>query len=295
MRWTNVGLTKYSQPMRFFIVLFFSAIFLTPTSHAGGSLSFLRVAPPRENQRGIPSDAELKRVKDWLRSEASILAHETHTNLHRENPEITKLYEQALPTPRKTGLLSAQAELALLYDEGDKKVINIPPVRDEAIYWSTLCAAKGDSNCLNRLGTIFGRTFKGFTPNHRLEFCLYQMAAAKNNGAADNNLGYCYEKGIGGVQKDLASAYYFFNQSASKGHEAGLFHMGLCHYFGWSVPINYTEAARYFKLAAAQGYAPAHEKIAEMVSAGRMSLDEPKPVTPLPEEPPAYDAIKTSD
>lgn len=281
LRWTLLSLI---------VLVFFFAL----ASQSGGMISYKATRMPRENKTGIPSDGEVNRVEVWLKAKAKRLSRRSHINLHREDEEITLLYQKALPTREKNGDPRAQAKLAAIYFglEHNKRV---PIDREESFYWHILCAAQGYSPCLNNLGWFFGKTEGKIIANRRLEYSLYHMAAAQHYSGALCNLGFCHEYRIGGATKDPALAYYYYNLSALKGHRLGQYHTGLCHYHGIGVPINYLEAARYFKLSAAQNYRPAHEKIATMITEGQLAIDSHEPpIPPADAAPAAFDQIEKS-
>ncbi len=89
---------------------------------------------------------------------------------------------------------------------------------------------------------------------------LWRLAAEQENALAQNNLGYCYEKGIV-VDKDLNEAVRLYSLAAEKGNPSGQNNLGYCYKNGIGVEKNLKEAVRLYRLAADQGNASAQNNL----------------------------------
>jgi len=78
----------------------------------------------------------------------------------------------------------------------------------------------------------------------------------KEKAIIENNLGYCYEHGIG-VQVDPVKAASWYQLSADQGNAAGQVHLGLCNKKGFGVAKDVEVAFKYFHLSGAKQSAEA--------------------------------------
>ncbi|XP_071449366.1 uncharacterized protein [Hetaerina americana] len=58
---------------------------------------------------------------------------------------------------------------------------------------------------------------------------LFQSAASLGSSVAAFNLGICYEKGVGGVDKNLTQAYHWYKQASEQGHPAATYNLAVFH------------------------------------------------------------------
>lgn len=82
---------------------------------------------------------------------------------------------------------------------------------------------------------------------------LAHMSAAKGSKFGQHMLGVFYEFGAKGFATNDSLAYAQYRIAASLGHDDSMVSCGLYHQNGWSVAQDYTEALRWFRLAAEQG------------------------------------------
>lgn len=80
----------------------------------------------------------------------------------------------------------------------------------------------------------------------------YQEAAKAGSPAAENDLGYLYEKGLG-VEKDTAQALAHYRAAAKAGNAAGQNNLGRLYSEGTGVGRDDRQAFRWYAKAAAQG------------------------------------------
>ncbi len=98
-------------------------------------------------------------------------------------------------------------------------------------------------------------------------------AEAKNfiskytQSAAQCNLGYMYEKG-NGVSEDYSEAVRWYREAAEQGYATAQYNLGCMYYGGKGVSKDYTEAIRWFRMAAEQGNARAQYNLGMMYENG---------------------------
>ncbi|XP_046402020.1 uncharacterized protein LOC124167980 [Ischnura elegans] len=69
----------------------------------------------------------------------------------------------------------------------------------------------------------------GSTQSDPLPADLFYKSASLGNAVAAFNLGICYEKGVGGVVKNLSQALYWYKQASDKGHAAATYNLAVFH------------------------------------------------------------------
>lgn len=96
-----------------------------------------------------------------------------------------------------------------------------------------------------------------------------QPAQAPATAPQPPNFSASYDIGMAAIgKKDYASALKAFEVSASKGHAASQYILGLMYKEGNGVPKDYKEAVKWSRLAADQGYADAQELLGMIYSIG---------------------------
>jgi hypothetical protein len=68
-----------------------------------------------------------------------------------------------------------------------------------------------------------------------------------------NNLGWMYQRGKGGLPQDYAEAVQWFHLSAMQGNPYGQANLGAMYESGRGVPYDPVEAVKWYRRAAAQG------------------------------------------
>ena len=97
--------------------------------------------------------------------------------------------------------------------------------------------------------------------NDELAVSYFHQAAQRGHADAQNNLGRCYELGIG-IDKDEKQAVYWYHEAAKQGHAAAQNSLGEMYYLGKGVPDkDVKQAATWYYRAADQGYADAQYNI----------------------------------
>jgi len=90
---------------------------------------------------------------------------------------------------------------------------------------------------------------QGVRKNLALALRAYRKAAEQGHAAAQNRLGWMYEKGEG-TEADHAEAVIWYQRAAEQGHINAMNDLGYMHRQGWGVSQSYSEAIRWFRKAA---------------------------------------------
>jgi cell division protein FtsZ len=85
--------------------------------------------------------------------------------------------------------------------------------------------------------------------NLALALRAYRKAAEQGHAAAQNRLGWMFEKGEG-TEADYAEAVTWYERAAEQGHINAMNDLGYMHRQGWGVTQSYPEALRWFRRAA---------------------------------------------
>src|SRR4030095_1164368 len=80
--------------------------------------------------------------------------------------------------------------------------------------------------------------------------------ATQGDAVAQNNLGSMYVEGKG-VPQDYTEALKWYRLAAAQGYAEAQFNLGVMYLGGEGVPQDYAEALKWYRLAAAQGEAKA--------------------------------------
>jgi hypothetical protein len=123
-------------------------------------------------------------------------------------------------------------------------------------------ANSGNTEAQYDVGEMYERG-RGVNRNMKQAFHWYLKAAEQGNTKGAFRTGLCYLKGEG-VAKNLEKALKWFQKSAEKSYERANYYLGVMYEKGEGVPVNLTRALTYYKKAYSSGYAPAHERIADV-------------------------------
>ena len=89
---------------------------------------------------------------------------------------------------------------------------------------------------------------------------MYRKAEEmEDSPLAEYKLGLCYEYGEG-VEKDMSEAVKWYRKSAEQGYAQAQCNLGDCYYRGEGVRQDQKEAAKWYRKSAKQGFAKAQEQ-----------------------------------
>ena len=89
---------------------------------------------------------------------------------------------------------------------------------------------------------------------------LKAAAEGDENAAALNDLGYMYEMGLG-VNKNYIEAVKYYRKAAAKGYAVAMFNLGEAYSSGTGVVQDKAQAADWYRKAASKGYKPAQDAL----------------------------------
>jgi uncharacterized protein len=167
-----------------------------------------------------------------------------------QNVPLTQLQAKA-----EEGSAVAQQLLGTVYWSGTDVTVNgveiLPKDYSKAAQWYQRAATQGDGAAQYFLGHAleFGR---GLAQDLEQARQWYQKAAEQNNADAQAQLGFFYQKGLGGLPQDTTEAVRWFRLAAERGDAGGQVNLGVMYYNGTGVSQNFTEAFKWFMKAAEQ-------------------------------------------
>ncbi len=111
---------------------------------------------------------------------------------------------------------------------------------------------------------------------------LWRPFANQGYAAAQNNLGFMYEKGEG-VPQDYAQALAWYRKAANQGYAAAQFNLGLMYHRGEGVPQDYAQALAWYRKAVANGLSKAQDNITALealINNSSITVPNAAPTTP---------------
>ena len=143
----------------------------------------------------------------------------------------------------------------------------------EAVKWFRLAAEQGDLSARNNLknieekieeskmtpeesykrGNDYYDGINGRPLDYKKAVVWYRKAAEQGNVKAQNNLGFCYERGHG-VPRDFIQSAGWFMKAATQGHVSAQYNLGVCYTKGQGVEQDKLEAVKWYREAAKQGH-----------------------------------------
>ena len=101
-----------------------------------------------------------------------------------------------------------------------------------------------------------------FVGNDKDKYLWYEKAAKQGYAAAENVVGLYYEKGVGGIPKNLTEAVKWYRKAAAQGHSVAQCNLANCLFDGHDGVENKKEAVQWFRKAAEQGHPEAQCSLA---------------------------------
>ena len=93
----------------------------------------------------------------------------------------------------------------------------------------------------------------------------YKKAAEQDEQYALNNLGICYERGLG-VSQNKEMAFRCYYKAAALGFSHAQCHLAHCYEYGNGVSLDYVEAGKWYLKAVDQGYDYASDCLEELAN-----------------------------
>src|SRR4029453_3489697 len=142
----------------------------------------------------------------------------------------------------KAGDEDAQVAVGKAYEQGGDTGIN----RVEAAKWYGKAAEQGNVEAMFRLARLVSEGAQGVKKNLELAAKLYESAARQGHTEAQNQLGYCYQHGLGLKQSD-ANAVEWYKKAAAAGLAVAQNNLGLMYLNGQGVARDYAKAFTLFE------------------------------------------------
>lgn len=92
---------------------------------------------------------------------------------------------------------------------------------------------------------------------------LFTAAAASGHVHAMNQLGHCYQMGLG-VEQNVETAFQYYKKAAAMGFDGGELSLGKCYAEGIGVAPDHEAAIHYLSLAAQKGNSEAQESLNQL-------------------------------
>ena len=127
-------------------------------------------------------------------------------------------------------------------------------------------AGRGDGDAACRLGDLYREGVGGTRHSPRQAFHWYARSAMAGDANGRNNLGACYEHGLGCTQS-YARAVKWYRRSSAQGLGTASMNLGYCHLRGHGVPADRGEAPRLFRLAVERGEERARVEVEQLAPA----------------------------
>ena len=138
---------------------------------------------------------------------------------------------------------------------------------NSAVQYYHWAALMGYDIAQNDLGFCYEKGL-GVTQDYYEAAKWYRKAAEQGNAYAQNNLGVCYAKGRG-VTQDYTEAVKWYRKAAEQGNRQAQHNLGYCYYNGRGVTQDYYEAVKWYRKAAEQGHAGAQNNLGYCYENGR--------------------------
>eukprot|EP01090_Pellita_catalonica_P016000 TRINITY_DN4467_c0_g1_i2.p1 TRINITY_DN4467_c0_g1~~TRINITY_DN4467_c0_g1_i2.p1 ORF type:complete len:560 (+),score=111.47 TRINITY_DN4467_c0_g1_i2:95-1774(+) len=101
---------------------------------------------------------------------------------------------------------------------------------------------------------------------------LYKMAVKRGYLKGLNEVGWIYDHGLGGVQRDSACAFKCFNILAKRGYALAQYNTGRCYRDGRGVQLDKKKAIKWLAKASLQGYHNAQRSLGQIYQTGFESV-----------------------
>ncbi len=144
----------------------------------------------------------------------------------------------------------AQNNLAYLYVNGPE--YGIEQDLQKALYWLEKSAENGDSYACLNIGDMY-RLGMGVEQNYKKTMDYYKKAEKLGAKEANDYIGHMYQYGLG-VSKSYKQAFKYFMKAAEKGYAPSQYEVGVAYRDGIGVKQNSAEAEKWLSKAEANGF-----------------------------------------
>lgn len=279
IKWYDLGAErKSSSALHSLAMLYCKGLVIAPdaekkvqhllvAAEKGDVTAQVNLASCYETGRGVPQDD--KKAFYWTKKAAD-QGHSTAAfnmgHAYRNGRGVEKDARTALEWYMKATdaeFVPAMYELGTLYYKGEGVEKDLKTAHE----WFEKAAAYGDAAALSQLGHnyVYGMGVQK-DPEKALQY--YEKAIELGDENAMFRLGVHYIKGEMAVGEGKIMPYdkglHYLRMVAEKGLAEAQYTLAACYHDGLGTEIDYTEAAKWFDLAARQGYPPAMYWIALM-------------------------------
>jgi len=125
----------------------------------------------------------------------------------------------------------------------------------------------GNAMAQNNLGHCYEHGL-GVGQNYKQAIIHYQAASIAGVALAKSNLGSLYKRGLGVKKKDQRKALELFQEASELGCAVANFELGLLHEEGEVVKVDLAAARRFYEKSAEKGHEQAIARLAELKAKG---------------------------
>ncbi len=121
-------------------------------------------------------------------------------------------------------------------------------------------ANRGDGGAACRIGDMYREALDGLRYSPKQTFRWYARSAMAGDANGQNNLGACYEHGLG-CEQSYVKAVKWYRLAAEQKLGTASMNLGYCYLRGHGVAADKEEALRLFRLAVEQGEPKAADEL----------------------------------
>ncbi len=179
---------------------------------------------------------------------------------HGEYAAAREAYEKAATASAPFIRAGALNRLGILYE----RALGVPQDHQRAFDYFRRAADLGSSYAQANIGDFYAYGL-GVKQNSALALKWYRSAALQNVPLACNALGWAYLQGLG-VLRSPSDALLWYERGADLGSPNAAYEIGWI--YGNVEPINYIDAMRWYRIAAAHQHREAQNNIGALYEAG---------------------------
>jgi hypothetical protein len=146
-----------------------------------------------------------------------------------------------------------------------KPAADARPEQAEALLRLVAAAERGNGSAACRLGDMYLEGLGGLRYSPRQAFRWYARSAMAGDAHGQNNVGACYEHGVG-CKQSYASAARYYRLAAGQDLSTAAMNLGYCYLHGHGIARHEELALRWFKTAVELGEERAAAEIERLQS-----------------------------